>query len=117
MDIGMNLGSYNKILTIQNHTRENETVARVTLVVFRLLLGQWVAQMCDSGSLGIEETDKQGGVDMGIISGHSHLMLPIYNHARKNAAAYGVFWVVFGLFWRPQGPLCDSRFLEMFEIR
>ena len=74
--------------------------------------------MCDSGSLGIEETDKQGGVDMGIISGHCHLMLHIYNHVRKNAAAYGLFWVVFGLYWRPQGPLmCDSRFLEMFEIR
>ena len=46
--------------------------------------------MCDSGSLGIDEIDKQGGVDTG-------MMLPIYNHAREYAAVYGVFWVVSGL--------------------
>ena len=37
--IGMNLGSHNMILTIQNHTRENATVARVSLIVFGLSLG------------------------------------------------------------------------------
>ena len=72
-------------------------MARVSLVVFWLLLGPEVAQMCDSGSLGIDEIDKQAGVDTGIILGRCHMMLPIYNHARENAAVYEVYWVVFGL--------------------
>ena len=46
--------------------------------------------MCDSGPIGIDEIDKQGGVDTG-------MMLPIYNHTGEYAAVYGVFWVVSGL--------------------
>ena len=37
--ISINLGSHNMILTIHNHTRENATVARVSLIVFGLSLG------------------------------------------------------------------------------
>ena len=53
--------------------------------------------MRDSGSLGIDEVEKQGGLDTGTTLGRCHMMSPIYNHARKNVAVYGVFWVVSGL--------------------
>ena len=47
--------------------------------------------MCDSGSLGIDEIDKQRGLDTGMTLGRCYMMLPIYNHARENAAVYGIF--------------------------
>ena len=72
-------------------------MARVSLVVFRLLLRPYVLQMCDSGPIGIDEIDKQGGVDTGMTLGSCHMILLIYSHARENAAVYGVFWVVSGL--------------------
>ena len=53
--------------------------------------------MCDSGSLGIDDIEKQEGVDTGITLGSCHMMLPIYSHARENATVYGVFLVVSGL--------------------
>ena len=42
--------------------------------------------MCDSGSLGIDDIDKQGGVGTGMTLGSCHMMLPIYSHGRENAA-------------------------------
>ena len=54
--------------------------------------------MYDSGSLGIDETDKQGRVDTGITSGQCRMLLPIYNCAGENPAVNGVFRVVSGLF-------------------
>ena len=54
--------------------------------------------MCDSGPIGIDEIDKQGGVDTGMTLGSCHMIfLLIYSHARENAAVYGVFRVVSGL--------------------
>ena len=53
--------------------------------------------MRDSGSLGIDEVEKQGGLDTGTTLGRCHMMSPIYNHARKNADVYGVFLNVSGL--------------------
>ena len=53
--------------------------------------------MRDSGSLGIDEVEKQGGLDTGTTLGRSHMMSPIYNHAREHADVYGVFFNVSGL--------------------
>ena len=53
--------------------------------------------MRDSGSLGIDEVDKLGGLDTGTTLGCCHMISPIYNHARENAAVYGVFFNVSGL--------------------
>ena len=53
--------------------------------------------MRDSGSLGIDEVEKQGGLDTGTTLGHCHMMSPIYNHAREHADVYGVFLNVSGL--------------------
>ena len=47
--------------------------------------------MRDSGSLGIDEVEKQGGLDTGTTLGPCHMMSHIYNHARENAAVYGIF--------------------------
>ena len=52
--------------------------------------------MRDSGSLGIEEVEKQGGLDTGTTLGRCHMMSPIYN-ARENADVFGVFLNVSGL--------------------
>ena len=53
--------------------------------------------MRDSGSLGINEVKKQGGLDTGTTLGRYHMMSPIYNHARKYADVYGVFFNISGL--------------------
>ena len=52
--------------------------------------------MRDSGSLGIDEVEKQGGLDTGTTLGRCY-MSPIYNHAREHADVYGVFFSVSGL--------------------
>ena len=52
--------------------------------------------MRDSGSLGIDEVEKQGGLDTGTTLGRCHMMSPIYN-AREDADMYGVIFNVSGL--------------------
>ena len=53
--------------------------------------------MRDSGSLGIDEVEKQGWLDTGMTLGRCHMMSPIYNYAREHAYVYGVFLNVSGL--------------------
>ena len=52
--------------------------------------------MRDSGSLGIDEVEKQGGLDTGTTLGSCYMMSPIYNHAKENADVYEVFLSVSG---------------------
>ena len=47
--------------------------------------------MCDSGPFGIDEIEKQGGVDTGMTLGSCHMILLISSHARKMQLCMGYF--------------------------